>query len=64
MVFLDCHIDCIFQMALHTSYDGDRDGMLSVGDFPFHFLLPEPILSGLRARLFHANSTDYFDPTA
>ena len=51
-------------MALHSSYDGDRDGMLSVGDYPFTFLLPEPILSGLKSRLFQANSTEYYDPTA
>ena len=51
-------------MALHAYYNGDRDGMLSVGDFPFMLLLPEPILSGLKSRLFQANSVEGYDPTA
>ena len=51
-------------MALHAYYEGDRTGMLSVGDYPFTMLLPEPILSGLKSRLSHANSTEYYDPAA
>ena len=51
-------------MALATGYDyvADREGMLSVGDQPFTVLLPEPIISGLRSRLFLASSTESYVP--
>ena len=51
-------------MALTTGYDDakDRSGMLSVGDQPFTVLLPEPILSGLRSRLFLASSDEDYEP--
>ena len=51
-------------MALATGYDyvAGREGMLSVGDQPFTVLLPEPILSGLRSRLFFAYSAEKYVP--
>lgn len=51
-------------MALTTDYDSvkNREGMLSVGDQPFTLLLPEPILSGLRSRLFLASSNEEYVP--
>ena len=42
----------------------ERSGMLSVGDEPFWLVLPEPIISGLRARLFTANSNDHYVPAS
>ena len=47
-------------MALTTGHDyvEEKEGMLSIGDQPFSILLPEPILSGLRSRLFYACSIE------
>ena len=51
-------------MALTTGRDyvEEKEGMLSIGDHPFNMLLPEPIISGLKSRLFHACSNEPYVP--
>ena len=42
----------------------DRDGILSVGDFPFPILLPEPLISTNFKRIYCGASQEIYDPTA
>ena len=42
----------------------DRDGILSIGDFPFTILLPEPLISTYFKRIYYGASQELYDPTA
>ena len=41
-----------------------KDGMVSIGDFPFPIVLPEPIISTINRRLCHGSSQEFYDPDA
>ena len=54
------------QESLFASADlcRNRSGMLSVGDWPFTVILPEPILSTPDRRFYHRHSFEHYNPTA
>ena len=58
------NIQAVYQESLLAQDDRGRDGILSIGDFPFNVLLPEPVICHYGARLYHAHSFEDYDPNA